>query len=174
MVFIPKPINREGILIFGDGDMALFGDIQTSTREGFSMLIFRPLDKMKWAKQIQDWEYDKYDRWIKRLYRSDLIIPLNNSPDFPTWLLLCDYRGNEDTAAIKVFGKNLEVIRDLKISNTTWKIKLNRVRNIETQAALHPEANEIKIIETAGRWAKALNQREVIVKDNTAQEPREQ
>jgi len=163
MTYIPKPINREGILIFGDGDMALFLDKQMAQDKGYDLLIFKPLDKMKYSKQIQDWEYDIYDRLVKKIYKRDLCIPLNDSPDFPTWLLLCNYRGSEDTPAMRIFGDYIKTIRDLKRKTVIDEIKLNRIRAKSAVDAMHPDQEELKFLERVKRFNASNATKEIII-----------
>jgi len=96
MAFIPKPTKPESIVLFGDGDEAVFGHISQSEEDEYYLFHLRPTPKMEWNKQIQRDEYDEYDHWIKKIYKKDLCIPLSLDPDFPFWVIMCDYRGKED------------------------------------------------------------------------------
>lgn len=139
MAFIPKPPTRESILIFGDGDEAVFGYIGNSTEEEYYLVHFIPTKKMAWAKQIQPTEYDTKDRWIKKKYRKDLCEQLSFDPDFPMWLIFCDYHGKEDTPLFNVHKELVLKNRDLDRQIRILRIQINRMRLEEAKKAMHPD-----------------------------------
>lgn len=168
MVFIPKPINRESTLIFGDGDEAVFGFLGNSEQEGFYLIHFRPTNKMKWRKQIQETNsdgYDKYDGWWKRIYKKDLCIQLSFDPDFPMWLVLCDYYGNESTPLMEHFVELKHAIfriRDLTKQNINLRAERNVHIIMERRKVSYPEENFNQFIEKTTRIKKALGETQLI------------
>src|SRR3990167_9927589 len=126
--YIPQPPNREGVVIFGDGDEAALIDIQNSDLEGYYLVIFSPTDKMRWTKQIQDNEYNKYNRAIWKVYKKDMCLQLSFSTDYPLWVVMCDYRGNEDTPMMKLHGVLILRKRDLEKENKNLRIEINQLR----------------------------------------------
>lgn len=129
--FITKPNYRESILIFGDGDEAILNTVSISHKEGFMYFEFRPTPQMRWRKQIMNQDFDPTDRWIKRIYRVDLCIQLSFDFDFPIWLVLCNYYGDDNTQLYHQFVHVKQYIqrnRDLERENRTLRTTINRVR----------------------------------------------
>ena len=140
--FYPRPSSRESTIIYGDGDEAVFLTVGTSTQKGHLYFKLRPTPQMRWKKQILDDQYDPNDKWINRIYKSDLCIPLSTDPDFGMWLILCDYFGNEDTPLFNYFVKSKQLIlrnRDLEKENLIYRAKINKMDLIARKRAIHPE-----------------------------------
>lgn len=97
---------------------------------------------MKWKKQIQLSEYDKYDGWIKKTYRADLCFQLSENPDFPAWIVLCDYGGNENTPMFNEFT-NLRLMtlrnRALEKEINQLRTELSKLRMQLRQKIIHPD-----------------------------------
>lgn len=165
MTFIPKPQSRESILIFGDGDEAVFGYIGPSKEEGYYLIHSRPTQKMRWSKQIQDSDYDKYDGWIKNIYKKDMCIQLSYDPDFPMWLILCDYNGGEDTPLMERFSRMRQLIernRDLEKESMNLRILLSRKRAQERKRAMHPDEHLLEIKQLGKDMKQIFGQTQVI------------
>lgn len=145
MVYIPKPQNRESILIFGDGDEAVFSYVGNSVDEDYYLFHIRPTTKMMWRKQIQMSEedgYDRFDGWWKKRYKKDLCKQISFDPDFPMWLILCDWYGNEKTPMMDYFVKCTELLernRYLDKKVNAYKALVNRKSVEERKRAMHPD-----------------------------------
>ena len=141
--FYPRPSTRESTIIFGDGDEAVFLTVGSSIQKGYLYFKIRPTPQMRWKKQILDNQYDPNDKWIGRIYRTDMCIPLSLDPDFSLWMLLCDYYGNEDTPLFNYFVKSKHLIirnRDLEKENFILRAKINKADLIARKRAEHPES----------------------------------
>ena len=142
MLFIPKPVNRESILRFGDGDIAIFGHTSLSSRQGYRIFHFKPLETMRWKKQIQISEYDKYDGWIKKTYRADLCFQISENPDFASWDILCDYYGNENTPMLNEYiNLRLMILRNRALEKEIEQLRIEnaKIRRDSRQRVIHPE-----------------------------------
>lgn len=161
MTFIPKPQNRESILIFGDGDEAVFGYIGNSVDEEYNLFHIRPTGKMMWRKQIQMTEQDGYDRWDgwwKKRYRKDLCVSLSIDPDFPMIIIMCDWYGNEKTPMMDYFVKCAELIernRYLQKKSSAYKALTDRKAIEERKRAMHPDGVELEFEKRVERLVKA-------------------
>src|SRR3990167_7744245 len=131
MTYISKPQSRESIVIYGDGDEAIFGFVAISSKEGYMLFHIKPTNKMRWRKQIQETPedgYDLYDGWWKKIYPKELCLQLSFDPDFPMWLILSDWEGNEHTPLFDYFIKLKPLIdrnRDLERKANNLSIALN-------------------------------------------------
>ena len=161
MAWIPKPQNRESTILFGDGDEAVFGHISSSSVEGYNLVHLRPTQKMAWKRQIQMSEsegFDNNDGWWKKIYKKDLCIQLNADPDFPMWLILCNYLGHEETPLMEHFVKCrllTERNRDLGKEVRNLRAELNRKRLNERKRALHPDEEFLEFEERTKRLISA-------------------
>jgi len=161
VAFIPKPQNRESTVIFGDGDEAVFGYVGTSVDEDYLLFHLRPTQKMAWKNQIQMSEaenYDKFDGWWKKRFRKDLCLQLSPSPDFPTWLILCDWYGRERTPLMEHFVKCSDLIernRYLEKKVANFMAAQNRKSMEERKKALHPEGDFLLFEERVKRMIQA-------------------
>ena len=162
MSIIAKPTNRESIVLFGDGDEAVFGHTTLSHEEGYRIFHFRPTAKMRWTKQIQDEEYDQHDRWIKKIYKDDLCILLSSDPDFPFWAILCDYDGIEKTPLMKVFQRDKMKIRELQREIQLLKTERTTKRIMEMKKAQYPTMYEQEMLDRIARHRKAAGDRQII------------
>lgn len=174
MVFIQKPQSRESTLIFGDGDEAVFGYLGNSSVEGYYLVHARPTPKMRWRKQIQMTEedgYDKYDGWWKKIYKQDQCLPISFDPDFPMWIIKCDWNGNENTALVEHFVRCRQLMernRDLERELKKFKSLLSRKRVEEIKMAMHPDADSLKFEEKVKRLIQAG-----IISPSIVQQPQE-
>lgn len=175
MVFIPKPQNRESALTYGDGDEAVFGFVADSAKDGYLLFHVRPTPKMKWRKQIQMTEvdgYDRFDGWWKKIYRKDLCKQLSFDPDFPMWLILCDWNGNEQTPLMEYFVRCVDLIernRYLENKVKNYQSALNRKSIEGKKRAMHPDEDFLVFEERV----KKLIQAGVITPAIVQQQPKE-
>src|SRR3990167_2259698 len=153
---ILKPSKRESILLFGDGDEAVFDHVSRSSEKGYLLFFFRPTDKMRWTKQIQYDQYDEYDHMVKKIYKEELCIPLSLDPDFPFWAILCDYNGKEDTPLFNVFKQDKLRIRELQNEVIIWKTKSIITNVREKKRAQNPEGYEMEMTDRIERMKKAF------------------
>lgn len=145
MAFIQKPVSREGVVFFGDGDEAGLITVANSTDEGYLYFKMRPTPQMKWKKQIQQEDYHPDDRTLNKKYKKELCIQLSFDPDFPMWLVLCDYYGHEDTPLMEnlVYCTNIiKKNRDLVQINKTLQATINSIRREIRRKAEHPTEDE--------------------------------
>ena len=174
MVFIPKPPSRESTIIFGDGDEAVFGYVGDSVDEDYILFHLRPTPKMRWKKQIQMSEtenFDKNDGWWKKRFRRDLCEPLTLDPDYPTWMIFCDWYGKENTPFMRRFVKCADLIernRYLEKKVKMFQATLNRKSIEERKRAMHPEEDFIIFEERAKRMIQAG-----IITPSIVQQPKE-
>lgn len=147
MPYYQKPTTGERLLMFGDGDEAIFDSIASSSTEGYFYVKLRPTPQMRWRKQIPDSHFNENDRWIHKIYRKDLCFQLSFDPDFPVWLILCDYNGKEDTIMIESFIKcknlitrNRQLETDLRIATA----EVNSLKKKMRKKAEHPSEDEME------------------------------
>ena len=152
--FYPRPTDRESMVMFGDGNEAVFLTAQPSSEKGYTFFKLRPLPQMRWKLQILDNQYNPNDKWVYRKYKSDLCFPLSTDPDYGQWIILCDYYGNEDTPLFDYFVKCKQVIqrnRDLSKENFNLRAALNKKLLQEMEKAKHPDADMMKALNNA-KW----------------------
>lgn len=166
--FIPKPPNRESILMFGDGDEAVFGFMGDSIHEGYKFAHFKPTKKMRWRKQIQDSEYSK-DGWIKKIYKQDLCKLVNDDPDFPVWVILCDYHGNENTPLFNLHRELVRINRTLDRENRNYRIMVNKMKLDEKRRLLHPNEWEEEKMQFAKKMKEIIGE-PIVIDGNKNQE----
>lgn len=158
---IIKPNKRDPVLMFGDGDEASFITQGTSTKEGYFFFKFLPTPQMRWRKQITDDKYSEDDRTINRTYKQDLCFQLSNDPDFPVWVILCDYHGNEDTPMINEFLKlksMIKVNRDLQRQLKIKEAQLHKARIDEMRRAADPQGYMHEVMQSAKYMKDAVGQ----------------
>ena len=146
MPYYHKPTARESILIFGDGDEAVFITYGASHEEGCIFFRFNPTPQMRWKKQIPESHFSENGRWIDKVYKKDLCFQLSGDPDFPLWLILCDYNGLEDTPFMDYFVKCRQLLmrnRDLEKDKKILQSSLDRAKHTLRKIAEHPDENEL-------------------------------
>jgi len=141
-----KPTTGERLLIFGDGDEAIYDFIGNSNKKDYFLIKFRPTPQMRFHKQIPETHYNVDDRWIYKIYRKDLCFQISFDPDFPVWVILCDYNGNEDTQMIQQFDKCEKFIarnRELEIDKNILQVSLNTLKRDIRKKAQYPSEEEL-------------------------------
>lgn len=145
MAFIQKPLTREGIIIFGDGDESSLISVGNSTYEGYLYFKMRPTPQMRWKKQIPEGDFHPDDRTLNKIYKKDLCIQLSFDPDFPMWLILCDYYAHEDTPLMDSLvhcTQSIKKNRDLIKENKYLYATINSIRRQMRRKAEHPTEDE--------------------------------
>ena len=143
--------------MFADGDIAIFDSIAPSSKDGYYHIRLRTTDQMLWNKQIPDSHYSESDRWIHKIYKEDLFIQLSFIPDFPVWIILCDYNGNENTTLMKFFGKTGLVIqrnRQLENENNILRLEKTTLLKKLRRGKEHPDEIELEKLQFAERLYK--------------------
>ena len=79
----PRPTGRERLVIWGDGDIAIFETCQQSKKEGHLLFKFRPTPQMESNKNIDPSHYDEMDHLINRIYPKDICIQFFRFYYFP-------------------------------------------------------------------------------------------
>lgn len=149
MNYYPKPETRESLVIFGDGSEAIFGTCSNSTVEGFMMFQIRPTPQMRWKYQIPPSHYHKDDNWIYKVYKRDLCLQLSFDPDFPVWLILCDYNGDEDTPLMDNLIKAKPFInrnRILEVENRRLEVQVKMMQKERLRESQHPDERLTKLL----------------------------
>jgi len=155
--YYQKPTTGEKLLIFGDGDEAIYDGIGNSSVKDYYHLIFRPTPQMRWKKQIPDSHYNENDRWIHKIYKKDLCFQLSFDPLFPVWIILCDYDGKEDTTMIENFVRCKSYIdrnRQLQQDNSIAIAQLNSLKKILRKKSQHPDESEYEKLAYLERMQK--------------------
>ena len=158
---IEKPNKRDSILLFGDGDEATFITQGISTKSGYYFFKYLPTRQMRWRKQIEDDQYDPTDRTINKTYKKDMCWQLSNDPDFPVWVILCDYHGNEETPMMEEFinlKRMIKVNRDLNRENRNLRAQLNKVRLDELRRSQDPQGYMREVMQSAKYMKEAVGQ----------------
>src|SRR3990167_695163 len=151
----PRPTGRERLVIWGDGDIAIFETCQQSKKEGHLLFKFRPTPQMESNKNIDPSHYDEMDHLINRIYPKDMCIQLSYDPDFAVWIILCDYNLNEDTplmGELKGLKRLIEINRDLAKQIKIKDAQLFRSRLDSKKRAENPEGYFHEVM-TAARHA---------------------
>lgn len=146
--YYAKPAQGERLLIFGDGDVAIFDSIASSPSvEGHYHIKLRPTPQMRWRKQIPEIHFNENDRWIHKIYKKELCLQLSFDPDFPTWVILCDYNAREDTPmmeslirCVNLINRNRELEKDKNIAIS----ELNSLKKRLRKKAQHMTEDEIE------------------------------
>src|SRR3990167_11376677 len=150
--YYSKPTERENLLSFGDGCDAKFITCQKSSKEGWMFFRFNPTPEMRWRKDIPDNHFSQNGRWIDKIYKEDLCFQISFDPDFPKWLILCDYYGNENTPMIDYFVKCRQLIernRVLQEDKKTLKASLDYSMLRMRKRAEHPDEYKLKKLQHA-------------------------
>ena len=159
MAYVQKPGTREGILIFGNGDEASFITCGDSSNEGFMYFKFTPTPQMKWRRQIPPEHYHRDDKTLNKLYKKDLCIQLSYDPDFPMWLILCDYYGNENTPLFEHFVRYTQLLkrnRQLEYDKSILESTINRIKRDLRRKAQFPKEDEQEKLNYVGYVVEKL------------------
>lgn len=138
---IEQPKYEENVILFGDGNEAIFQMSQLSSQAGFRYFKLRPTPHMEWRNKIPKSHYDQFDRWIHKIYKSDLCYKLSDDSHFQVWMVLCDYYGNENTPLMNHFVRMTEIIkrnRDLEKSLLIARSETNTLRRDLRRKTMFP------------------------------------
>jgi len=154
---IDRPIEQSRTLIFGNGSFAEFGDCRENNKEGTITFTFRPSEAMRWRDRIPDEDYDEKNNWIKKTYDRDLTEPLDLSPDFQTWMLFCDYRGEECKISERIDLALLARVKSLRTEKEAYKMSATLLPMTMIRMIKYPEEARTKLLKSMKEQNKALN-----------------
>lgn len=150
-----KPQYAEAVVFFGDGNEANLVHVGKSEEQGYLVFYFIPTAKMRWKMNIQDSEFDPYDGWIKMKYKMDLCLQLDFDINFPSWLIMCNYHGDEDTPILRMHTELIRKNRILDRENANLRITLNKKRLEERKRILRPEERDLEVFDRMKRYKDA-------------------
>lgn len=154
---VERPVNPERLMHFAHGCSAVLGDLYEDEEKNEIVFMFRPTPRMRWKDKIEDGEYDEIYGWIVKRYPKDLCWCLDHSPDFQTWFLFCDYKGNPMDFTKKInqelLKKSQAYRNEAKILGNLMKVRFNKLAKI----VKHPEEFKSELIDEMMKQKKAVS-----------------
>ena len=136
---IPRPTDDENFIIFGDGYQAFLRNSREVPESAEIEFEFRPTPMLRYTFQITDNKYTNKESFtILKRYPKKYCVLLTASPRSTTWLLFCNFEGQELPLINRINSEILAENVVLKKENLIMRRSFVRTFNTLDKLAMHP------------------------------------